>query len=64
LFWATAVSSEGLQVPRSRDPADDKFLEYALAGEADCLVSADADLLSLVEIEASLFSMLPPFSEG
>src|SRR5437773_2635893 len=29
---------------QSRDPADDKFLECAMAGEADYLVSADADL--------------------
>jgi putative PIN family toxin of toxin-antitoxin system len=30
-----------------RDPDDDKFLETALNGEADCLVSGDADLLAL-----------------
>lgn len=30
-----------------RDPADDRFLEAALAGQADCLVSGDADLLVL-----------------
>jgi len=29
-------------IHRSRDPADDKFLKCALAGDADCLVSADA----------------------
>lgn len=28
-----------------RDPDDDKFLETALEGEADCLVTGDADLL-------------------
>lgn len=31
----------------SRDPDDDKFLACAHAGRADCLVSGDADLLSL-----------------
>ena len=31
----------------SRDPGDDKFLECAVAGRADCVVSADADLLTL-----------------
>lgn len=38
-------------IRRSRDPADDKFLECAVAGGADYLVSADGDLLSLREIE-------------
>ena len=28
-----------------RDPDDDKFLETALAGDADCLVTGDRDLL-------------------
>jgi putative PIN family toxin of toxin-antitoxin system len=31
----------------SRDPKDDKFLEVALNGGADVLVSGDADLLTL-----------------
>ena len=30
-----------------RDPDDDKFLETALAGEAPCIVTGDADLLAL-----------------
>lgn len=30
-----------------RDPKDDKFIEAALAGQADCVVSGDADLLAL-----------------
>jgi len=30
-----------------RDPEDNKFLEAALAGQADCLVSGDADLLDM-----------------
>ena len=29
------------------DPDDDKFLEAALAADADCIVSGDAALLSL-----------------
>jgi predicted nucleic acid-binding protein len=31
----------------SRDPTDNKFLECAVAREADCVVSVDSDLLSL-----------------
>ena len=34
-----------------RDPKDDKFLEAALAGGADCIVSGDADLLDLTLFE-------------
>jgi uncharacterized protein len=30
-----------------RDPADDKFLELAVNGKADAIVSGDADLLAL-----------------
>jgi uncharacterized protein len=30
-----------------RDPKDDKFLELAVNGDADCIVSGDEDLLSL-----------------
>jgi putative PIN family toxin of toxin-antitoxin system len=34
-----------------RDPKDDKFLEAALAGKADVIVSGDADLLVLNPFE-------------
>ena len=34
-----------------RDPKDDKFLEVAVAGRADVLVSGDADLQSLDPFE-------------
>jgi putative PIN family toxin of toxin-antitoxin system len=35
-----------------RDPDDDKFLETALAGGVDCIVTGDADLLALDPFEA------------
>jgi predicted nucleic acid-binding protein len=35
----------------SRDPGDDKFLECAVAGRADYIVSADADLLTLRAVQ-------------
>jgi putative PIN family toxin of toxin-antitoxin system len=35
------------KVQACRDPRDDKFLELAVNGEADCIVSGDEDLLSL-----------------
>jgi putative PIN family toxin of toxin-antitoxin system len=35
------------RISACRDAADDKFLDAALAGEADCIVTGDADLLSL-----------------
>lgn len=34
-----------------RDPKDDKFLEAALAGKADCVISGDADLIVLSPFE-------------
>jgi putative PIN family toxin of toxin-antitoxin system len=40
-----------VRIARSRDPDDDKFLECAVAGGADYIVSADADLLSLGEVQ-------------
>jgi putative PIN family toxin of toxin-antitoxin system len=39
------------KVSACRDPKDDKFLEAALAGGADCIVSGDADLLVLTQFK-------------
>lgn len=44
----TAISG-ALQA--SRDPDDDKVLETALAGQADCIVTGDGDLLALDPFE-------------
>ena len=38
-------------VDACRDPKDNKFLEAALAGKADCIVSGDADLLGMGSFE-------------
>jgi putative PIN family toxin of toxin-antitoxin system len=63
----TLLRRRGLFVPsavhtrRSRDPADDKFLECAVAGSAECVVSADADLLSLGDIEGIPILDVPAF---
>lgn len=35
------------KVQACRDPKDDKFLELAVNGDADCIVSGDDDLLTL-----------------
>ncbi|UJS22555.1 putative toxin-antitoxin system toxin component, PIN family [Thiothrix winogradskyi] len=35
----------------SRDPDDDKFVETALLGQADLLVSGDSDLLDLESVD-------------
>jgi putative PIN family toxin of toxin-antitoxin system len=45
----------------SRDPTDDKFLECAVAGSADYVVSADADLLSLREVRGIQILDVPTF---
>lgn len=46
---------------QSRDPYDDKFLECAVAGGADYVVSADADLLSLGEVRGIPIVDAPAF---
>ena len=33
--------------PTCRDPFDVPFLQFAVTGKADCLVTSDQDLLSL-----------------
>jgi putative PIN family toxin of toxin-antitoxin system len=45
----------------SRDPNDDKFLECAVAGRADYIVSADADLLALSTIQGIPILDAPDF---
>ena len=48
LPWAEEVNvPEGLDVPNPRDPNDKPFLELAIAGNADALVTGDNDLLAL-----------------
>jgi predicted nucleic acid-binding protein len=37
----------GRDAPMCRDPHDDKFLEVAVNGHADLIVSGDGDLLAL-----------------
>ena len=39
------------RIAACRDPKDDKFLEVAVGGRADVMVSGDADLLSLDPFE-------------
>ena len=36
----------------SRDPDDDKFIETAISGKADFLISGDSDLLNLGIVES------------
>ena len=51
-FLTTLVSEAVLiditeQITDCRDPKDNRFLELAVYGKADCLISGDADLLDL-----------------
>ena len=41
--WSTTTE----RITACRDPKDDKFLELAVNGHADLIVSGDADLLTL-----------------
>jgi len=36
-----------IEINECRDPKDNKFLELAVAGNADCIVTGDKDLLEL-----------------
>jgi putative PIN family toxin of toxin-antitoxin system len=36
-----------IEITECRDPKDNKFLELAVAGNADCIVTGDNDLLVL-----------------
>jgi len=46
LQLATSVSIVE-KIQACRDPKDDKFLEAAVNGKAECIVSGDKDLLTL-----------------
>jgi len=50
-----------VRIARSRDPDDDKFLECAVAAGADYIASADADLLSLREVQSIPIVDIPTF---
>ena len=51
LPWCETVTvSESPDVPHCRDPFDRPFLELALVGQADALITGDNDLLALSPI--------------
>lgn len=47
LGGVTRIVAVSHQVQACRDPKDDKFLDVALAGKADAIITGDADLLAL-----------------
>lgn len=47
IFAAAELVTIAARVAACRDPKDDKFLELALNGRADAIVSGDTDLLAL-----------------
>jgi putative PIN family toxin of toxin-antitoxin system len=55
------VVTPAFRIARSRDRDDDKFLECAVAGSADYIVSADADLLTLGEVQGIAILDAPAF---
>ena len=51
LPWCETVDvPDDTVVPECRDPADRPFLQLAIAGKADALVTGDADLLVLAPV--------------
>jgi len=49
-FWAEIPSELGA-TSFSRDPDDDKFVQLAIASQAVLLISGDADLLEVAQVE-------------
>jgi putative PIN family toxin of toxin-antitoxin system len=47
LFAGAELVTIAERVTACRDPKDDKFLELAINGRADAIISGDADLLTL-----------------
>ena len=60
----SSVVTPTVRIARSRDPNDDKFLECAVAGRADYVVSADADLLTLGKVQDIPIVDVPTFWEA
>ncbi len=56
---APAPEAERAQLPKCRDPDDQKFLDLALAVRADCLVTKDHALLELAR-RTTPFRILNP----
>ena len=46
----------------ARDPTDDKFLEAAIDGQVDYIISGDSDLLTLKTFEN--IPIVPPWEFG
>lgn len=57
----SVVVAPMVRIARSRDPDDDKFLECAVTASADYVVSADADLLTLGEVQGIPIVDAPTF---
>lgn len=55
-FFTTSVTLEDISVPRPRDADDWMVLATFVAGQADRLITGDADLLAL----AQSFAIIPP----
>jgi predicted nucleic acid-binding protein len=50
ILAAAELVSISEQLALCRDPGDDKFLELAINGEADLIVSGDDDLLAMSSV--------------
>jgi hypothetical protein len=61
LRWHAVLVQPDVTIRMSRDPTDDEFLECAVSGGADYVVSADADLLSLREVQGIPILDAPTF---
>lgn len=53
MFAASELVIVTESIKACRDPMDDKFLELAVTGKADIIVSGDKDLLSMTSYEGT-----------
>lgn len=52
-YCEVATAAPDIDIPHVRDAADKKFLQLAITSAVDCLVTGDADLLSLAGVAFS-----------
>jgi uncharacterized protein len=48
-IYGQFIDTQGVSIPLCEDPDDDKFIECAIAGKCDIIVSGDRHLLKLAD---------------
>lgn len=64
LYRSTPFVEVGITITDCRDAKDNKFLELTISGNADCIISGDADLLMLNPFRGVAIMMPQEFLES